>query len=435
MSVSLSVARPMQPRRMLPIVAGAIGNVLEWYDFTAYGFLAASFAANFFPLDNPILSILASYGVFAVAFIMRPLGSAVFGHIGDRISRRTALLLSVLAMAVPSFAIGLLPTYAGIGMAAPALLIVLRCVQGFSVGGELTISIVYLGEQSPAGRRGLFAGWSFVGAVVGTLCGSLLVGLLETSIGHAAVVAWGWRVPFLCSGLIGAVALLVRQSALAETSAPIARTEQAPILLAFRTEWRAMLAAFLYCIPAGAAYYLGSIYLIRFVQRFDTIPAAEADTIVSVGLVTELIALPLFAALSDRIGRRPVMIAGVVGLSLYAWPLFWLAMQPKAWVVFAAEIGFAILQSAYAGPLPATLAEQFRPDLRCTATSVSYNAAIASLGGTAPMIAVYLIARTGVATAPAWYMMGVSVAALIGLLLAPRRDSSMAEGVSAGRRI
>jgi MHS family proline/betaine transporter-like MFS transporter len=303
------------------------------------------------------------------------------------------------------------------------MLIMLRCLQGLSVGGELTISIVYLGEQSEPGRRGLGASWTFFGAVLGTLSGSLLIGLLNTTLGHEAVLAWGWRVPFIGSGVIGALALLLRLGSLTRMPEPITRTDRTPIVLAFATEWRGMLAAFLYCIPAGAAYYLGAIYLISFVQRFDAVPAAEADYIVSLGLITQLFGVPLFAALSDRIGRRKVMLWGVSGLFLYAWPLFWMATQHKTWLVFVAEVGFAIIQSAYAGPLPAMLTAQFRPDVRCTAASISYNSAIATLGGTAPMIAVYLIARTGIATAPAWYMMAVAAAAFAGLVISGQRVS------------
>jgi MHS family proline/betaine transporter-like MFS transporter len=168
---------------VLPQVAGMIGNVLEWYDFAAYGFLAATFAGNFFPLDNHLLSLMASYGVFAAAFVTRPLGGVLFGHIGDRVGRRMASIISVLAMAVPSLAIGLLPTYASVGTLGPILLILLRRIQGVSIGGELTVSIVYLGERGTDRHRGASASLSFLGAVVGTLIGSLLISTLDDALG------------------------------------------------------------------------------------------------------------------------------------------------------------------------------------------------------------------------------------------------------------
>ena len=405
----------------LPQFAGAIGNVLERYDFAAYGFLAATFAGNFFPLGNHLLSLLASYGVFAAAFFTRPLGGLLFGHIGDRVGRRVALLISVLAMAIPSFAIGLLPTYASIGVIAPCLLILLRMIQGVSVGGELTISIVYLGEHSSDRHRGASASLSFVGAVVGTLIGSLLISSLEGTLGTEAMRAWGWRVPFLCSAVLGVLGLALRLTCLDEAEEPIGHARRAPVIVAFATEWRAMLLAFLISIPSGAAYYVGFIYLVTFVQQYDALPAAEANLVVTSGLVTLLFGVPLAAALSDRIGRRKVMLAGVIGQLLLAWPLFAIATDHRAWQLRGWEILFAIAQSLVSGPMPAMLAEQFPTAVRCTATSISYNAAMTLLGGTGPMIVVYLIAVSGVLTAPSWYVITTSIAAAIGILLAHER--------------
>ena len=244
---------PARAGSVVPQIAGAVGNVLEWYDFAAYGFLATTFAANFFPSGNHLLSLMASYSVFAVAFVTRPLGSLLFGHVGDRIGRRMALLISVAAMAVPSFAIGLLPTYASIGMLAPVLLIVLRMMQGVSVGGELTISMVYLGERSADHHRGASASLSFLGAVIGTLVGSLLISVLDDALGAEAIRAWGWRIPFLGSALLGAVGLALRLARLEEVEGLISHAERAPVIIAFATEWRAMLVAFLISIPSGAA--------------------------------------------------------------------------------------------------------------------------------------------------------------------------------------
>ena len=405
----------------LPQVAGAVGNVLEWYDFAAYGFLATTFAGNFFPLDNHFLSLLASYGVFAAAFFTRPLGGLLFGHIGDRVGRRMALLISVLAMAIPSFIIGLLPTYDSIGVLAPGLLILLRMIQGLSVGGELTVSIVYLGERSSDRHRGASASLSFVGAVVGTLIGSLLISSLDSALGAEAMRAWGWRIPFLCSAVLGALGLALRLARLEDAGEPASHIGRAPVVVAFATEWRAMLLAFLISIPSGAAYYVGFIYLVTFAQQYDVLPAAQANLVVTGGLVALLFGVPLAAALSDRLGRRKVMLAGVIGQLLLAWPLFAIATDHRAWQLRGWEILFAIAQSLVSGPMPAMLAEQFPAAVRCTATSISYNAAMTLLGGTGPMIVVYLIAVTGVPTAPSWYVIATSIAAAIGILLARER--------------
>jgi MHS family proline/betaine transporter-like MFS transporter len=412
---------PVRAGSVMPQLAGMIGNVLEWYDFAAYGFLAATFAGNFFPLENHLLSLMASYGVFAVAFVTRPLGSVLFGHIGDRVGRRMALLVSVLAMAIPSFAIGLMPTYTSIGILAPMLLILLRMIQGVSVGGELTVSIIYLGERSTDRHRGFNASLSFLGAVVGTLIGSLLISALDDALGAEAMRAWGWRIPFLGSAVLGALGLALRIMRLEQIAEPISHTGRAPLIVALTTEWRAMLVAFLVSIPSGAAYYVGFIYLVNFAQQYDALPAAQANLVVTGGLVTLLFGVPLAAALSDRVGRRPVMLAGVIAQLLLAWPLFAIATDHRSWQLRGWEVLFAIAQSLVSGPLPAMLAERFPARVRCTATSISYNASMTLLGGTAPMIVVYLIAVSGVPTAPSWYIIATSIAAGIGIMAARER--------------
>jgi MFS transporter, MHS family, proline/betaine transporter len=414
-------AVPVRAGSVMPQLAGMIGNVLEWYDFAAYGFLAATFAGNFFPLENHLLSLMASYGVFAVAFVTRPLGSVLFGHIGDRVGRRMALLVSVLAMAIPSFAIGLMPTYTSIGILAPMLLILLRMIQGVSVGGELTVSIIYLGERSTDRHRGFNASLSFLGAVVGTLIGSLLISALDDALGAEAMRAWGWRIPFLGSAVLGALGLALRIMRLEQIAEPISHTGRAPLIVALTTEWRAMLVAFLVSIPSGAAYYVGFIYLVNFAQQYDALPAAQANLVVTGGLVTLLFGVPLAAALSDRVGRRPVMLAGVIAQLLLAWPLFAIATDHRSWQLRGWEVLFAIAQSLVSGPLPAMLAERFPARVRCTATSISYNASMTLLGGTAPMIVVYLIAVSGVPTAPSWYIIATSIAAGIGIMAARER--------------
>jgi MHS family proline/betaine transporter-like MFS transporter len=320
--------------------------------------------------------------------------------------------------------IGLLPTYDIIGVLAPVLLILLRMIQGISVGGELTVSISYLSERSSDRNRGASASVSFIGAVVGTLIGSMLISLLDSSLGVEAMRAWGWRIPFLCSAVLGALGLAVRMAGLDDAQEPISNIGHAPVIVAFATEWRAMILGFLISIPAGAAYYVSFIYLVTFAQEYDALPAAQANVVVTGGLVTLLFGVPLAAALSDRVGRKRVMLAGVIGQLLLAWPLFAIATDHRYWQLRGWEILFAGAQSLVSGPMPAMLAEQFPAAVRCTATSISYNAAMTLLGGTGPMIVVYLIAVSGVPTAPSWYVMTTSVAAAIGILLARERARS-----------
>ena len=420
MQQAIEVA-PTRGGSVLPQVAGVIGNVLEWYDFAAYGFLAATFAANFFPLENHLLSLLASYGVFAVAFVMRPLGGVAVRPY--RRSRRPAHGAGDIGAGDGGAVVRhRAAAYLCRRRSARArLLILLRMIQGVSVGGELTISIVYLGERSTDRHRGVSASLSFVGAVVGTLIGSLLISTLDSTLGAEAMRTWGWRIPFLGSAVLGALGLALRMARLEEAAEPISRTGRAPVIVAFTTEWRAMLVAFLISIPSGAAYYVGFIYLVTFAQQYDALPAAQANLVVTGGLVTLLFGVPLAAALSDRVGRRPVMLAGVIGQLLLAWPLFAIATDHRLWQLRGWEILFAIAQSMVSGPMPAMLAERFPARVRCTASSISYNAAMTLLGGTGPMIVVYLIAVSGVPTAPSWYVIATSIAAAIGILLARER--------------
>jgi len=203
-------------RARRPILAGIVGNVMEWYDFAVYGYFAAIIGRHFFPAENPVSSLLAAFGVFAAGFLMRPVGSIVFGHIGDRAGRKAALTLSVLAMAIPTLLIGLLPTFAQIGLAAPALLVLLRLVQGLSVGGEYGTSITFLVERASPERRGFFGGWSVVGATGGILLGSAVGAVVTTVLGAAETAAWGWRVPFLLGITVGLTGLYLRRTLIEE---------------------------------------------------------------------------------------------------------------------------------------------------------------------------------------------------------------------------
>jgi MHS family proline/betaine transporter-like MFS transporter len=224
--------------------------------------------------------------------------------------------------------------------------------------------------------------------------------------------------------VLGGLGFALRIARLDEAAEPISHTGRAPVIVAFVTEWRAMIVAFLISIPAGAAYYVGFIYLVTFAQQYDAMPAAQANLVATGGLVTLLFGVPLAAALSDRVGRRPVMLAGVIGQALLAWPLFAIATDHHPWELRGWVVLFAIAQSLVSGPMPAMLAEQFPAAVRCTASSISYSAAMTLLGGTGPMIVVYLIAVSGVPTAPAWYVIATSIAAAIGILGARDRARS-----------
>jgi MHS family proline/betaine transporter-like MFS transporter len=410
---------PLTSARQL--LAGAVGNVLEWYDFAAYGYFAAIFGKNFFPSGNPVISLASAFGVFAAAFLMRPLGGALFGHIGDRFGRKQALLTSAGLMTLATVAIGFLPTYAAVGAAAPLLLVLMRLLQGLSVGGEFATSIVFLVERSAPHRRGLLGSFASMGATSGVLLGSG-VGVLETSLlSQAQLEAWGWRVPFLLGLALGGAAFLLRRVMSDDAPMPERRAGRLPLAEAFAVDWRDIVRGAVACASFAASFYLVFVYLVTLMQQVDGLPARRALEINTLAMLVVLVASPLFGALSDRIGRKPVLLGSVGGTVLLAWPLFWLLLRPEFGAILLGEAVFAVLIAAWGGTMEAMLVELYRARTRCTSLSISYNTAFALLGGTAPVVAVYLVSREHLDFGPAFYLMAMGAISFAGVLTIPDR--------------
>jgi MHS family proline/betaine transporter-like MFS transporter len=397
------------------LVAGAIGNVLEWYDFAAYGYFASVFGRNFFPSTSHLVSLLSAFGVFALAFMMRPIGSIIFGHIGDRYGRKRALMVSVSAMALSTFVIGLLPTYAQIGSLAPLILILLRMVQGASVGGEYTTSIIFLVEQSAPNQRGYVGSWAYFSAIAGILLGSVAGVIVTRLLDPAEVLAWGWRLPFLPGIALGAVAYVMRRRLLEEDYTRI-HFARLPLVEAIQTSWRDIVRGFVIVIAFGVAFYLIFVYLATYFQQIDKISATRALTINSISMLFLLIITPIAGKLADRFGRRTIMAAGVAGFIVLSWPLFLLLDRPEFTAILLGQCGLAVLIAAYGGALPAALVEMYPRRIRCSALSFTYNASMGLAGGTAPMVAVYLMGATHSPISPAIYLMVASAISLIGIL-------------------
>lgn len=409
-----AAAAPVGPRALL---AGALGNVLEWYDFAAYGFLAAIFAKNFFPDSDAFVGLIAAFGVFAASFVMRPVGGIVFGHIGDRYGRRQALFISAAMMTASTVAIGLLPTYASIGAAAPALLLLLRLLQGLSIGGEYTTSAIFLAENAKVRRRGLIASFAGCGASGGTLLGSMVGAATATLMSTDDLIAWGWRIPFLLGILLGGFTLYLRGSSTSAREAPSPRAHRSlPLVEAMRSDGREMIRAAVLNLTLGVSFYMLFVYLTTYMQQVDGLTERLSLQINTVSMLAVLALAPVFAALSDRVGRKPVVCGGLIGLILFSWPLFRLLDSGDAVFALAGQLGFAVLVAAYAGPMPCVLVEMFRPATRCTALSLSYNLALGLAGGTAPMVAVYLVNREQFDMGPAAYLIVVSALSLIAAL-------------------
>ncbi|WP_245454155.1 MFS transporter [Aquabacter cavernae] len=404
---------PIAPRM---IAAGALGNLLEWYDFAAYGFLASIFAQNFFPGSSPFIGLISAFGIFAASFLMRPLGAVIFGHMGDRYGRRRALYVSAGMMTVSTVAIGLLPTYAHIGALAPVLLLILRLLQGVSIGGEYTTAAIFLGENTHPRRRGFVTSFAAMGATGGTLLGSAVGALTASLLTSEQLVEWGWRLPFLAGVVLGGFTLFLR-GGMGEEPGHVAPSHgEAPLVEAFRVEWRNILRAIALNAMLGAGFYLVFVYLTTYMHQVDGLTERQALQINTLSMMVLLVCVFLFSTLTDYVGRKVVVVTGLLGLLLFSWPLFLLLSSGNAFQAQLGQIGFAVLIAAYAGPMPIMLVEMFEQRTRCSALSVSYNLSMGIAGGTAPMVAVYLVNRTHDDMAPSYYLMVLAAISLAAAL-------------------
>ena len=402
------------------ITGASIGNAVEWFDFAIYGFLATYIAANFFPSGDDTAALLKTFAIFAAAFFFRPLGGFVFGPLGDRIGRQRVLAIVILLMSGCTLGIGLLPTYTAIGVAAPLLLLVFRCLQGFSAGGEYGGGAVYLAEYASDRRRGLtvtFIAWS---GVLGFLLGSLTVTLLQALLPADAMAEWGWRIPFLLAGPLGLVGLYIRLR-LDDTPefTKLARDDDvatSPLAEAVRTAWRPILQVIGLFVVFNVGYYVVFTYLSTYMStnlQFSKTVAFTSITLAS--LVALVLILPL-AALSDRIGRRPLLIGGSVAFAVLAYPLFLLMNSGSVVAAVAAHCILAAIESVYVAVAVTTGVELFATRLRYSGFSIGYNIAVAAFGGTTPYVVTWLTDRTGDDLAPAWYLIAAAVVSLLTVL-------------------
>lgn len=402
-------SRPI-PRHRL--VAGAIGgNVMEWYDFTVYGYFAATIGTLFFPSEQPGVSLIAAFGVYAAGFLVRPFGAVLFGYLGDRIGRKRVLTVSILLMATPTTLIGTLPTYEDIGIYAPILLVFLRISQGLSASGELTGSIIYLIESGPSDRRGFFGSVSFVGAILGILCGSLVGALISAVGGPEMLEDWGWRIPFLAGSLLGIVGYLLRRRIPELPNRQDA--SPSPVMELFSGYRKQMLLGVPVAMLQGCGFVMLFVYLVTWLERQTGEPRADILAINSLSMVVLAIAAGTAGALSDRFGRRPILITAAAGMTVLAYPLLWLVGHANLALIMIGQAGFAILVGTVGGMVGVTLAELFPWRIRVTATSVTYNVSVMLFAGTAPMIGAWLVHITHHPMSIAWYLMAISVLALI----------------------
>ncbi|MGW6686271.1 MFS transporter [Streptomyces sp. NPDC054961] len=411
---------PKAPSGIRRIVAASlIGTTIEWYDFFLYGTAAALvFNKLFFPTADPLTGTLIAFLTYAIGFLARPLGGVVFGHFGDKVGRKKLLVLSLLMMGGATFAMGLLPTHASIGVGAPILLTALRLVQGFALGGEWGGAVLIVSEHGGAEHRGFWASWPQSGAPGGNLLATGVLALLAAVQSDATFLAWGWRIPFLLSGVLVVVGLWIRLSvsespvflAAQAEAKNLAVEEKAPVVQVFRKDWRQVLTAIGTRFGENISYYILTSFLLVYVTTHLGLPKTTALNALLIGSAVHFVTIPAWGALSDRIGRRPVTLIGSAGMALWAFGFFALVDSKSFAVITAAVTAGLLLHGAMYGPQAAFVSEMFDTKVRYSGASMGSQLASIVAGALAPIIAVELLKDYGSSVPVSVYL---SAAALV----------------------
>ncbi|MFH9950404.1 glycine betaine/L-proline transporter ProP [Streptomyces luteogriseus] len=408
-----TVTDPALVRRA--VKAAALGNAMEWFDFGVYSYIAVTLGKVFFPSGNPTAQLLSTFGAFAAAFLVRPLGGMVFGPLGDRVGRQKVLALTMIMMAAGTFAIGLIPSYATIGVGAPILLLVARLVQGFSTGGEYADASTFIAEYAPDKRRGFLGSWLEFGTLAGYIGGAGLVTIMTALLSTDDLTSWGWRIPFLIAGPMGIIGLYLRMH-LEETPAFAAEAEKAennrpktPLREMVTGQWRALLL----CVGLVLVFNVTDYMLLSYMPSYLTGQLHYDEThglLVVLGVMAVMMIVQPFAgALTDRVGRRPVIATGCAGFLLLSVPALLLIREGSLLAVALGMGALGMLLVCFTASMPSALPALFPTKVRYGSLSIGFNVSVSLFGGTTPLVVTALIGATGNMMMPAYYMMAAAV--------------------------
>jgi MFS transporter, MHS family, proline/betaine transporter len=419
MPVNHSTPKPLQ------VAAAVIGNALEWYDFIIFGFLTVVIARLFFPAESQYASLLLTTATFGVGFFMRPVGGILLGLYADHKGRKAALLLIIVLMTAAIAMIGFAPTYAAIGVAAPLIIVLARLLQGFATGGEFASATSFLIESAPAHRRGFYGSWQMVGQGLAVLIGALLGALITRNLAAETLDTWGWRIPFLLGLVIGPVGLFIRRH-LQETEAFLEARGAAAVKQSFGTMLAAHVKEVLACmgiITSGTiSFYVILLYMPTFARVQLHLPLDQAFVAQAISLACMIMLTPLSGALSDRIGRKPIIVAALTLYFVHVYPLFnWVHDHPSFGSLVFVQIVLCCLLGVFFGPMSTAVAEQFAARARSTGLGIAYNLAVMIFGGFAQFFVTWLIVATGSPIAPSFYVMfGAAIGVVASFFLVDR---------------
>ncbi len=410
-------------RRVRAVAAASIGNALEWFDFIIYGFFAVLMAKLFFPAGDETVSLMFALAAFGVPFFMRPLGAIVMGNYADRYGRKAAFSLTILMMMAGTAIIATAPTYATAGLLAPFLIVLARLIQGFSAGGEFGSATAFLAEQDPT-KRGFFASWQFASQGLTTVLATSIGVALTATLTTAQLESWGWRIPFIIGLLIGPVAWYIRRHVDETMEFKTMQPSASPLKEALSDGKKRLLVSLGVVALCTVSMYTVVLFMPTYATRqFGLTTSVGFLGGLLVGVI-QLALIPVFGAVSDRFGRRPIMFASAAAMLVVFYPLFaWLAAAPTLQTLLIVQAIIGVLMAAYMGPLGALMAELFPARMRTTGLSISYAFGVAIFGGLAPLFNTWIISVTGNKLAPAFYLILAAAISLIALVFAKRLGS------------